>query len=52
MAAKNIETAVVGFVALLENVRDSVLKEAAGPFLDSTEQFIDSTGTVGNYFRN
>lgn len=46
VAAKNIETAVVGFVALLENVRDSVLKEAAGPFLDSTEQFIDSTGTV------
>merc|ERR1712113_168480 len=43
---KHLKAAVEAFENLLDNIRDSILMEAAGPYLDSIEGYIDAAGTV------
>jgi len=43
----HVESAVKSFVELLDGIRDILLNEVAGKYLDSIESFVDAKGSIG-----
>ena len=52
MQENHVDAAVDSFVELLTGVRDTILKEAAGKYLDSIESFVEANGSVGKSLYN